>query len=273
VIITPEGHALGWRKDIEDRQKLHSTAAKFAFRAPAAPPPVIDHRSWLKVENQGPVGSCAGHAGSSVAEVCNWIKSGGKVRQFSRMWCYLMGQKHCGLFGRDVGASIGGVVEALMQDGVPQESTFPYPGRYVTAIPQAAVTEAAPHKMGSHAVMRSYDDVFAFLASGIGAIEIGIDWTSSLANNTTGVIESVSGGSYGGHALGGYSDRRDRQGRQYIWLVNSHGTGWGNQGWAEVAPDVIDQWIRTSDFEFIGMSDLAAYDENTNRLVDFGDVA
>ncbi len=262
----------GWRMDLEDRNELHRTAVKFSFRAPVNAPEVINHRGWLSVERQS-ISSCAGHAGSTVAEVCNKIQTG-KGRQFSRMWCYLMGQKRCGLFGRDQGCTIGGVIDALKQDGVPQEATFPYPGRYITKIPQAAIEEAMPHKMRSHQVMRSYDDVYAFLAAGIGAIEIGINWTSSLANNTSGVIESVSGSSLGGHALAfvGYTDRKSRDGRKYIDMVNSHGTGWGNKGFAEVSPEQVDRWCRSSNYEFIGVSDLEAYDETTNRYVDFGDV-
>lgn len=174
-----------------------------------------------------------------------------------------MGQKQSGLFGRDVGATISGVVSAMNKLGVPREVTFPYPGVYRTQIPAAAYSEANDHRILSVSPMRSYDDCFTFLAAGIGAIQIGIDWTSSLANNRDGVIEQVSGGTYGGHSVSlvGYSARRDTQDRQYLWLHNSHGTGWGNQGWSEVAPRVIDSWIERSSLgEFMGLSDMESYE-------------
>lgn len=254
---------LGWLRSHERMEDYGSILRTFAAGPVIDPPSIIDHRKWLATENQGGVGSCAGHAGADCAQVCNWIATHGEAVRMSRMWCYLMGQKQSGLFGRDVGATISGVVSAMNQFGVPREATFPYPGAYRTQIPAAAFTEAKEHRILSASPMRSYDECFAFLASGIGAIQIGIDWTSSLAGCRDGVIERVSGGSYGGHSVSlvGYSARRDSQDRQYLWLHNSHGTGWGNEGWGEVAPRVIDAWIEKSGVgEFMGLSDMEAYE-------------
>lgn len=254
---------LGWLRSHERMEDYGPIVRTFIAEPIVDPPAIIDHRKWLVTENQGGVGSCAGHAGADCAQVCNWIATHGEAVRMSRMWCYLMGQKQSGLFGRDVGATISGVVSAMNKLGVPREVTFPYPGVYRTQIPAAAYSEANDHRILSVSPMRSYDDCFTFLAAGIGAIQIGIDWTSSLANNREGVVEHVSGGTYGGHSVSlvGYSARRDSQNRQYLWLHNSHGTGWGNQGWCEVAPRVIDSWIERSSLgEFMGLSDMEAYE-------------
>lgn len=257
-------YGLGWRNDKED--PAHYGGMMKAFSAGALPedvPDEIDHRSWDRTENQGNMGSCTGHAAADCAETCNWIATGGEVIQISRMFCYLMGQKESGLFGSDQGASISGSVSSLNRNGAPLEERFPYPLRYVTNIPSIAVEEARQHLVRSVSPLRSYEDVFAFLALGIGAVEIGIDWTVGLANNTSGVIElnNCGGRSYGGHALciNGYSRRIDSDGQKYLWLHNSHGEGWGNKGWAEVSPAVIQRWIGTGS-EFIGVSDMEAYE-------------
>lgn len=253
---------LGWVKGAEDPRHYSGMQRTFSLAAPADAPEEIDHRGWLRTENQGNMGSCTGHAAADCAEVCNWIATGGQVIQVSRMFCYLMGQAESGLLGRDQGASISGSVSSLNKNGAPLEDRFPYPQRYTTNIPGPAKDEAKQHLLRSVTPIHSYEAAFSFLANGIGAIEIGIDWTAGLASSN-GVIElnNIGGGVYGGHALAisGYSKRRDRQGRQYQWLHNSHGNGWGNDGWAEVAPDVIQHWINTG-AEFIGVSDMEGYE-------------
>ncbi|MFO1019234.1 MAG: C1 family peptidase [Planctomycetales bacterium] len=262
-LITSGQWGLGWRRDQERADFLAPLVRAFAFMAPGDAPPVIDHRNWLQTENQGGMGSCAGHAGADCAQVCNWIATRGEAVRMSRMFCYLTGQQESGLFGRDAGASISGVVSAMHKIGVPREETFPYPGVYTTRIPQQAFQEAEEHRIRSVSPMQRYADCFAFLALGIGAIQIGIDWTSSLANDRTGVIDRVWGGTLGGHSLSlvGYSARRDDEGRQYLWMHNSHGKSWGNRGWAEVSPRVIDHWLLNfNSGEFLGVSDLAAYE-------------
>lgn len=254
-------HALGWRHDLEPRDELHRTAAPFqlpnSFRAPAE----VDHRGWLKVENQGQLGSCSGHAITSVQEVLNYVATGGQVVQLSRMFGYLAGQQQDNLLGSDQGATITGSVRGARETGCCRESTFPYPQRYTPQIPQPALDEAGQHRVRQHSVLKSYDDCFRWLASGVGAIEIGILWTASLAENTTGVIDAQNGSIYGGHALAvvGYSARTDAQGRQYLWLVNSHGPQWGRQGWAEIAPALFNRWGRDTQSELIGVTDLAAF--------------
>lgn len=257
---------LGYRLADERRAELQARAKPLGLMSFSAPPE-IDHRGWLNVENQGPIGSCVGNALASVLECCNYIATAGGVVQLSRMFAYLESQKASGYFGSDNGATIDGAALAASRVGICLEATMPYPNpvRYVTTIPQAATVEAAGHRLKTHAVMRSYADVFNFLGSGVGAVEIGINWTQGLAQ-CSGVAETnnIGGRSLGGHALAlvGYSKRQDSSGRQYIWLVNSHGRQWGNQGWAEIAPNVIDYWLRNGE-TMIGFSDLESFGPRT----------
>lgn len=260
LLYTPDGDALGWLGDEEDRAFLAETSYEF-FGAPEGftAPRTIDN-DWIQCEDQKSVGSCAGHAISSCLEICNYYDTAGGIVQISRMYCYLMGQRESGISG-DRGATISGVVASAMKHGAPLESTFPYPGRYVTTIPEAAHNEARGHKLLKHTKLRSYQEVFDYLATGTGAVIIGIPWVESLVNSK-GRIEAATGRSYGGHALAitGYtSDALDNKGRPYPIMQNSHGTAWGKGGRAIVAPHLFDAWGRDQYSEMIGVSDLQEY--------------
>jgi len=262
---------LGWLQEQEDTAYLHAPG-KFLARMPESfdAPEEIDPRGWLKIEDQGQVGSCAGHAMSSCCEVLNHIDSRGGIVNLSRMFAYLMAQKCDGLSG-DKGATISGAVKAAKLYGICQESTFPYPGKYVSQVPEAAVAEAASHKVKNHESLSGYDDCFKWLATGTGVIEIGIPWVQTLAQDKTGVIDRAAGQEYGGHALAivGYTKRKDSNGRQFLIMANSHGTGWGKNGFAEIAPALFDQWGRDSYSEMIGITDLEEYGDGGGSRYDW----
>jgi C1A family cysteine protease len=250
----------GWRNDLEDRASLEAGSKAFTLAAPGDAPDEIDPRPWLNIENQAQEGSCAGHMMSSILELCNYIATAGQVIQLARMFCYLTGQKQCGLLGGDNGCTIQGVMEAAKQVGICKEDTFPYTGQYSTKIPDAAFVEAKPHTLGVYSMLKNEREVFAFLSSGNGGVGMGVDWRQSLAGNKDGLIESSTGGVMGGHAvpLVGYSKRKDTRGRNYYLLPNSWGKTWGNNGWAEVAPVVVEQFFNEGAAIF-GASDLHSF--------------
>lgn len=267
INLLNEVRGLGWRMDLEDRAELYAGAVDVntfmaessAFNAPTE----IDHRGWIKVEDQGRMGSCSGHAISTIQEVLWYIQTGGSVVQLSRMFGYLAGQKLCGLLGGDQGATITGSIRGARELGCCDERVFPYPSQYTSRIPNEALTAAREHLCARHAPLRSYDDCYRWLATGTGGIEIGVTWTSVMASNTSGVMELrdvQSGQRLGGHALAvvGYSTRKDARGRLYLWMVNSHSLQWGNKGWAEVSPDCFDWWGRQQNSELIGITDITA---------------
>lgn len=251
----------GYRHELENVPRLKANSKPVSCRVPAKIPEEINCRGWLKIENQGSQGSCSGHMLTSALEYCNWVQTQGGIVQLSRQFAYLNGQKHCGLFGSDQGGTIDGVCEAAKQDGVCLEDTFPYPGRYVTDIPQAAYDEAKGHKLRSYVFLHSYREVFNFIASGLGAVCCGVPWVDSFAQNN-GVIEQQYGNEYGWHAVPivGFSKRKSAVGNNYVWLPNSHGREWGNDGWAEIAPQVIENWGNWG-YVMIGVSDLEDFGE------------
>ena len=228
----------GWRKDLEP---VSAGTASFTARIYDAPKEV-DHRDWLKVEHQGSIGSCTGHACTTALEICNYIQTQGQIIQLNRMFSYITGQEACGLVGKDQGSTIAGVVNAARGAGICPEEVWPYSGRYTTRVPQRAREAANNHKLRQWTRLNSYGQIFDFLAMGQGAVILGIRWTSEYAD-TDGIIRKVKGRNLGGHALAftGYTAMRDSR-RNRLILTNSHGKGWGRGGHAQVVADVVDEW-------------------------------
>lgn len=251
----------GYRIDLERHEALRQTAVDFRRHVDGrfAAPLEIDPRPWHRIENQGAMGSCQGHALSSVCEMAYHIATN-EVIQFSPLFAYYATQKIDGLLGSDTGSTIAGGMECSKKYGACPLDVMPYPNpvRYTGAIPDAAFSAATPFKIRSHAVCRNYDDVFSFLASGQGGVEIGIRWGTAMTPNGDGVIEQFRPGS-GGHAVCflGYSRRVDGQGRNSLWLANSWSEQWGDRGWAEVAPLAVEQMARHPETVMIGLSDLS----------------
>ena len=252
---------LGYRKEFEDRTNLVMTGKPVVIEGAFTAPKAISHRGWKKAKHQGQMGSCTGASRSSAEEILNYIATGGMIEVFSMMYAYLQNQIACGLIGRDQGATIDGSARASRETGICREATFPYPGHYLTGIPDAAVQEGKLHLIQNHSVMKSYDE-YQWLASGVGVVLIGVEWTSGMTQvRKTMERGDLRGQTLGGHAmvLEGYdSNLADNSGRPYIDLENSHGTGWGDGGFTMVAPGVLDQWFGSGE-TLIGITDLQSY--------------
>lgn len=257
---------LGYRIEIENHANLLATESPFVLTQRFSAPKAICHRPWRRVKNQRRMGSCTGASRASGGEILNWIGSQGGLVQLSIMYCYLENQRACGLLGADQGATIDGSVRAATETGFALEETFPYPDRYSTDVPRAALAEGRLHLIKSHSVMRSYDDVFTWLASGVGVVLIGVPWLSGMTQvGPTMESSDLHGSMLGGHAmlLEGYGGpgsqpQVDRDGRPYLDLENSHDTSWGDGGFTLVSPRVVDHWIQSRGV-LIGISDMTTY--------------
>jgi hypothetical protein len=259
----------GYRIDLERRADLESTATRLpaGFQRHFRAPEEIDPRPWHRIEDQGEMGSCQGHALSSVCEMAYHIATG-EVIQFSPLFAYYATQKIDGIRG-DQGSTIDGGRRCAMEFGSCPLDVMPYPNpvRYRWEIPKEAYEAAKAFKIRSHTMIRSYQDAFTFLASGQGGIEIGIGW-GDLQTDSRGVIETYRPGP-GGHAVCflGYSKRSDRNSEKYLWLANSWGPqNWGNAGWAEVSPTAVRQMLQARDTVMVGLSDLTT---PTARKIDW----
>lgn len=210
-------------------------------------------------ENQGPQNSCGGNSLATDLEwIYNWAT--GTYVQLSRQCAYIWGQ---GTPRGDNGMTIEGGVEVAANKGVPPETLWQYPNpvRYMTKPPEGVTQQqlleaARPFIVGGRSWCDRYDAGDAHLAGGQGVLYLGIPWRASMAQGEA-VIEEFAGGYRGWHAVGvlARSPRKDRKGRRYWWLVNSHGARWGRRGLAEVSPTCVEGWFRDGG-RVCGLSDL-----------------
>jgi hypothetical protein len=260
--------ALGWLHEQEDRDYL---ATGGTFTAPAVDriPKIIDPSDAIAVRNQGHLGSCAGHGMTCGGNTVQWLESSGRtVVDLAPGFTYYMGQKRAGLSG-DVGCTIAAVVDSACNDGMCREQTEPYRPEYdPSEVTERAIAEAAKHKMRRHVQLRTWAEVFAWLATGQGAVVIGTWWTEEMANvGPDGLLTGCGGQKLGGHCTCyfGYRDRKDDDGRNWLLQRNSHSKRWAKNGTAEVKPTLIDQLLEDNFTVMIGVTDLESYDQGPRR--------
>lgn len=262
----------GWRREREDTDFLKSRTA-VTFGAPAAfePPAQMSFRGILRVEFQGSMSSCVGHGGSSGLETLQYIANGGRV-QMSRMAMYLLAQRVSGIRG-DNGATIAGCVKAMLDTGCCEEADFPYPSQYVKNVPAAAVAAAGRHKILGHQKLSTYREVFDWISQGKGPVLFGMTWWERVAASRGLVTQDdLRGRTLGAHCklFAGYSGQRDNDGELMIDDLNSHGTQWGDGGWAKWTSRAIDALGNDPDTEMIGITDITGFD--AERLVNFRNI-
>jgi hypothetical protein len=229
------------------------------FSAPAE----IDISTWYRFEDQSQMGSCEGQSLAGCGEFA-WHVGNPDPVQFSAMAAYVWSQMEDGIQGRDTGATLYAGRNVAHNIGFCPEELWPYPVpvKYSSHEPAGARKAASAFKIQKSYDCRSYDDVFSFLSSGQGAVQIGINWPDEYMDVPGGIIEEYRGGSNGGHAVffGGYNRNR------YLQLVNSWGKQWGAGGFAYVSPRAVQQMLQSPDTVMIGHSDLTS---PAPREVDF----
>lgn len=212
---------------------------------------------WMQIENQGQVGSCAGHARTSCQETAYYVQSGGQQIQLNRMFAYLSAQKRDGISG-DRGSTISGNCEGAQEWGTCLESLWPYRGVYPQtgwrAIPQECWQKASDYRIKSWKPLRSYEEVLAWQSHGIGGVNIGIRW--SVQPDSRGLVQSyrATGGGHSVALLEWTKRYKDDRGRPYIVLFNSWGRNWGVNGVCYVKPAIVDEWCQHQ--TVVGMSDM-----------------
>lgn len=249
----------GYDPLIEDRDSIANQSTPMSFRLTDFQAPIeIDPRPMMRHDKQGNMGSCQGFSLSNATEYL-WALAVGSFsndRQFSALYCYLESQRLDNLLGADRGSTIGSGLKVAKDIGICPESLLPYrtpyPANARTLITDQLRAAGSQYKIRSHTWLESYNDVFKYLASSSGAVHTGTVWNNSFYS-TNGVLESVSLRNGGGHATAwlGYSSRKDRSGRNYIWRLNSH-----NDSWTELAPSVIDALFKDKYTSIVGISDL-----------------
>jgi hypothetical protein len=256
----------GYAIEQEDRDYLRATAISASYASAGDIPERVDPRrsplatqGWLKVENQGSIGSCQGNALSECAEFCHAVETG-EVIQISRMAAYILSQMPNNI-RRDGGSTLqGGTVAA--KNGLPLEADAPYPSSYPGwGYITDEIRAKCVYKLRSHVDIKSAVDGRAFIGSGIGILQIGVSWGRSFEPDSKGCIRNFYPGN-GGHSvtLTGYvpdADVGQQSGAGYWFLLkNSWGTRWGVNGFAYVSPSAVDQMLRHQWTVIIGRSDM-----------------
>lgn len=219
----------------------------------------FDPRELIQVESQGSVGSCQGHSLSSVLEWCALLATGGVKVQLSRAMAYYETQRIDGIRG-DSGSTISGGIKLATTIGLCLESLWKYTGRYNPARPsnwQEIITSAANYKAGTALTVKEYATGRTFLGNCLGGIHTGISWGGSMS---AGVVETFRPG-MGGHSICALclSDRVDKKGEPYWWILNSWGEGFGSReygGWQEWSPTAIRQMLQHRFTHFVAVSEM-----------------
>jgi C1A family cysteine protease len=221
------------------------------------PPTELDPREWNVAWNQGQMGSCQGVSLAEAASMC-WTLARGTEAKFSGAWGYLASQAMSGLIGKDQGSTLDGGSKAASQLGMVLEEDFPYSDQYGAILRKyqsdydALVAKAKDFKLRTEVPLGNYDEIYHFLASGVGPVHIGILWGLPDAWEITRY--SSSGG---GHSalLIGYL-KVTAWPKPALLLRNSWGTGWGRDGYAIVHPDAVEAMCRGKWNVFVGRSDM-----------------
>jgi hypothetical protein len=260
-----DGHVLGYRIELNNSAELRATQAPKPMLGAVdydKLPTSLGVAEWMKIEDQGQIGSCQGNAQTSCLELAAYHDTKGKVFQFNRMFAYLATQKVDGIRG-DNGSTMSGGAKSAATNGMCPESLWAYPGSYPRggwqAIPQKCWDEAKKTTLVSHRVMESYEEVVQWLANGVGGVAIGISWNNSMSPDSNGCIRSYRNGG-GGHVLAlldWNKQFKDPQGRPYLDMFNSWGQ-WGYKGRAFILPAVVDRWCKECDV--IGYANVAGPD-------------
>lgn len=268
----------GYPMELENREALIEMSPPGLFRVMGDDelPKRVDFRDVLKIEDQGSMGSCQGHALSTCAEGCYYIATKGEKIQLSRLFAYLGSQKMSGIDG-DSGSTLHGGAKLSTECGICLESVLPYPNpvRYPRgghrSIPENAWDEARKFRIRTTKFIEEEPECKQWIGSGAGFINIGIAWGNGMTPNSKGAVMDFRPGG-GGHAvsLTGYLpceevDIDTPEGYVYI-LDNSWNVRWGIGGRAFVAPRAVRQMLTHRFTTFLGMSDMQ---DVKPRSVDF----
>ena len=270
----PTGHKWGWDRENEDREWLESAASDpsefVLFSAVSQLRTVPDIVPLIRNQSQRQWPSCRGHSLSNCIEWLYMLDRDDPYIEFSRQWCWTQTQVLTwGRANRNQGATMSHGIKLAMEQGVCEESAWPYPyPRYESRPPRGAKENAAKWKIRKFFRVRSYEEGTSFLATGNGAIDWGIRWKSSMSRAGR-TVESFAGRGGWGHAVCclALSPRTDRNGEHYWWMVNSHGASWGNRGSTEISPTCIRQVLRDSYTDAFAVTDLTAPRPRPNKLM------
>lgn len=276
---------LGWRRDLENRQRLLATQSPFvgsaihlmAYRGPDE----IDPRPTSTIVDQLEKGSCSGASRVELTERLDHVQTKSTAPlDLSIDYCYLTNQKRCGTLGSDNGATIAGSMEAFERDGACHSKLMPpYTSEYVSTIPPEASDEGQKHTGASHSQLDSFETVVAYLQKA-GVVQIGIPVGNAFMQigrdglYTLEMAQADCQHPGGGHAQSGLGLLLPGTvGAQGSDLIVCMGGTWGRKfaenGWWFPERAVWDYWFQQAgggNVEIWGASKLTSFDDPQQAL-------
>lgn len=219
-----------WKPDIPDHRDH-----KFSLAAPAVLPQFVGPLGANnKVEDQGPIGSCTGHASTTALEI-----SLNTSTQYSRLMAYYNGRLIENNVKRDDGAYIRDVIKGLKTYGVATEFYWPYdPVKFARKPTLTAYRNAkkVQPKISSYERLTTIDEIKVALASNL-AVVFGFavpEYFESLEVSENGWVRfpTPADKMIGGHAVAaiGYDERNLDGNGPFVWVRNSWSARWGLSG-------------------------------------------
>jgi len=252
-----------------------NTHTKYTF------PPHVNSIDFVKIKNQGPIGSCLGVSLSSVATWLYYIKTG-KIKLFSGFFNYLKCQQPDGLLGRDTGSvpstgyriaqQFGFVPDEYLATRLPKGAIQAWGGTYPPNYGQGLraykpllndpeiAKVASQYRVETIAVVKDVDQIVDGVASGTVAISQCSKWTPPFdapGHHVQGQFEGRSRrGMHGHHAyyLSGYNESRQCN------LTNSWGLQYGDEGGKSIDRGTHQQCLDHKDTHCVAMSDMTVED-------------
>ena len=212
---------------------------------------------WNPTENQDGLGACQGFSLAKCGEIAYWYATGKSIN-FSNGYCYIRSQEYDGING-DSGSTLSGGTKCA-QDGFALEADLPYVQNYNSLRSnyrrqkEELLRQAKSFRLDGAYPLKNYDEILAFLQSGMGAVHIGIFWTVPDKR----IIDNYVYRRTGGHAVifSGWSEEKDSSGNPLIEMINSWGPGWGELGRCWWTKRAVNQCCAGQWNVFIGRSDM-----------------
>jgi len=253
-MVVPEGMdrilKYQWRPDMPDHRDVMFSALNGAVNTAALPKFVNIVGLRNKIENQGQIGSCTGNSSTSALEI-----SIGTRRPFSRLFAYYNARVMDGNrdLTQDTGATIRSVIKGLAAYGAAYEETWPYIESRFSVKPSAqafAEGKALVDRMWGFEYMRvnNLNELKAALALGY-PVTFGFSCPEIFLSPRFNGFLRMPGPRdrmNGGHAVVavGYEDR---VAEPYVWIRNSWGKQWGNNGYFKMTQDWFTSPYRLAD--------------------------
>lgn len=213
-------------------------------------PSSVDLREFdTPIENQGPLGSCTGHAIASAIEIL--YKKSKRFVEISRLFIYYYERLLEGTTSYDAGAFIRDGIKATNKFGAPLETLWPYDiSKFKVQPNTSAINDALRRRVTLYERAQNFDSCINALAVGFPVV-IGFTAYSSFEGSETaktGIMtypNTKSEKALGGHAvlLVGYDNSHQR-----FIVKNSWGPNWGDNGYFYMPYSVIKNPNMSSDF-------------------------